>query len=119
MDFYSRFSELRAEKGLTAPDIAKELNFSKNSIYAWEKRRSQPNIETLIKLAQIFDVTVDYLIGNSDELGNVGTTEQFSSEERDLIKCYRAIGNAERLALLTTAQSFFSQAKARSSGKIG
>ena len=119
MDFYSRFEELRAEKGFSAPELAKKLNFSKNLIYAWEKKRAQPNIETLIKISQIFDVSVDYLVGNSDELGNVGTTEQFSPEELELVKCYRGIGNAERLALLTTAKSFYSQAKARAGGKIG
>ena len=119
MEFKEVFKELRKEKGLTAQYLAKQLKFSKNLVYEWEKGRSQPNVETLIEISHIFDVTVDYLVGNSDELGNVGTTEQFSPEELELVKCYRGIGNAERLALLTTAKSFYSQAKARAGGKIG
>ena len=119
MEFKELLKELRVENKMTARQLGDILNYSNSMIYEWEKGRSQPNIETLIELSKIFDISVDYLVGNSDELGNVGTTEQFSPEERELIKCYRAIGNAERLALLTTAQSFFSQAKARSSGKIG
>ncbi|MBQ3115464.1 MAG: helix-turn-helix transcriptional regulator [Clostridia bacterium] len=111
MDFYDRFSELRAESGLTAPEIATRLNFSKNLIYAWEHKRAQPNIETLVKLARIFNVTVDYLIGNTDELGNVAPGEDLSEEEKKLVLCYRGIGKAERLALMTTAQSFYNQAR--------
>lgn len=114
-----KIRDLREEKGLTQKELAEIVGSNNKSIWAYENGIAEPSIDLLIRLAHALDVTVDYLIGNADELGNVGTTEQFSSEERDLIKCYRAIGNAERLALLTTAQSFFSQAKARSSGKIG
>lgn len=110
---------IREENNISQKELAKKLEVSASNIYNYETGRTEPSIDFLIRLARALDVTVDYLVGNSDDLGNVGTTEQFTDEERDLIKCYRAIGNAERLALLTTAQSFFSQAKARAGGKIG
>lgn len=114
-----KIRDLREEKNLTQKELAEKVGSNNKSIWAYEKGIAEPSIDFLIRLARALDVTVDYLVGNSDELGNVGTTEQFTDEERDLIKCYRAIGNAERLALLTTARSFFNQAKARAGGKIG
>ena len=119
MGFKETLRSLRIENKMTARQLGEKLKYSNSMIYEWEKGRSQPNVETLIEISHIFDVTVDYLVGNSDELGNVGTTEQFSPEELELVKCYRGIGNAERLALLTTARSFYNQAKARAGGKIG
>ena len=105
---------LRKECNLSQKELAQKLGVSQSNIYNYEMGRTEPSIEILCKLANVLDVTVDYLVGNSDELGNVGTTEQFTEEEIDLVRCYRAIGKAERLALITTAKSFYSQIKEKS-----
>lgn len=80
MDFCAVFKELRRENGYTAIEIAKNVGYSKNIVYEWERGRSQPNIETLIKLARLFDVTVDYLTGNTDELGAITNNVNYGSE---------------------------------------
>lgn len=112
MDFTARFKELRAEYGLSAIKLSKELEFSKNIVYAWEKGRAEPNFETLKKLADIFDVSVDYLIGRTDDFGNTmqsTNAETLSSDEQRLLRCYRALGDVERRAILTTAESLNNQ----------
>ena len=40
---------------------------SKNSICEYEKGRSEPNIDTLVKLSEIFDCSIDYLVGKTDD----------------------------------------------------
>ena len=64
--FKERLKELRTEKGLTQKQIAKELNVSEDSVYNWEKGRSEPSINDLINLAILLDVTIDFLVGKSE-----------------------------------------------------
>lgn len=57
---------LREEAGLSQQKLADMLSISQQAIFKYEKTANEPDIFTLIKLAEIFDVTVDYLIGNSE-----------------------------------------------------
>ena len=61
--FKERLKELRIEKGFTQKQISQVLNISEDSIYNWEKGRSEPSITDLINLAILLDVTIDYLVG--------------------------------------------------------
>lgn len=57
---------LREERGLSQQKLAEMLNTTQQSIFKYERTKSEPDIATLIQLADIFEVSVDYLIGNSD-----------------------------------------------------
>lgn len=57
---------LREEFGLSQQKLADMLNISQQAIFKYEKTSNEPDITTLIKLSEIFNVSVDYLIGNSD-----------------------------------------------------
>lgn len=65
--FGLRLRALRNEKKLTQDELGKLLNVSGKTIGTWERDSRQPNIEAINKLASIFDVTTDYLLGNSNE----------------------------------------------------
>lgn len=68
-DFEERLKELRKEKGLTQNELAAMLSTTDDSIYSWEKGRSQPSIEMLKRICNCFSVSADYLIGLEDESG--------------------------------------------------
>lgn len=65
--FSERLKTLRIEKSLTQNQLAQELGLSNKTISVYEKGASSPTLDTLEKIAAYFDVTVDYLIGYSDE----------------------------------------------------
>ncbi|MYU74051.1 helix-turn-helix domain-containing protein [Ligilactobacillus salivarius] len=65
--FGLRLRALRNEKKLTQDELGKLLNVSGKTIGTWERDSRQPNIEAINKLASIFYVTTDYLLGNSNE----------------------------------------------------
>ena len=70
MDIFSlRLKELRKEKGFTQKQLAAVLKTTDDSIFSWEKGRSQPSIETIRILCHVLDVTADYLLGLEDETG--------------------------------------------------
>lgn len=61
-----RIAELRHEKHITQTALAMKLNITQNMISFYESGKYQPSIDTLIELAKVFDVSVDYLIDNTD-----------------------------------------------------
>lgn len=62
----NRLRELRKEKGLTQNELAKLLNVSDRSVGFYETGDRDPDTETLKKLANLFDVTIDYLLCRSN-----------------------------------------------------
>ncbi|MDD4154739.1 MAG: helix-turn-helix transcriptional regulator [Bacilli bacterium] len=63
--FAQRLKELRTESKLSQAKLAERLKMSQSGLSNWETGDNQPDTGSLIKLADIFEVTVDYLIGRS------------------------------------------------------
>ena len=61
-----RLKELRKAKNLSQLKLAMDLNMNQNSISRYETGERQADYETLIKLAEYFGVSVDYLLGKDD-----------------------------------------------------
>ncbi|MBQ8309165.1 MAG: helix-turn-helix transcriptional regulator [Clostridia bacterium] len=63
MKFCERLKMIRQESNMTQKDVYTQLNISQNGYASYEQGRTEPNINTLIKLCKIFDVSSDYLLG--------------------------------------------------------
>lgn len=59
--------EIRLKKGLTQVDVAEKLNLSVQAYSHYEIGRREPDFDTLKKLADLFNVSIDYLLGRSIE----------------------------------------------------
>ena len=67
-EFKDRLKQLRKERGLTQKELAEIFKTTGVAIGRYEKGLREPNnLDTLIGLAQFFDVSTDYLLGLSDE----------------------------------------------------
>ena len=62
----NRLKELRIEKGLLQSDIAKIINKSERTVGFYETGERDMGTETLAKLSDFFNVSIDYLLGKSD-----------------------------------------------------
>ncbi len=61
-----RLYEIRTSLGWSQVELAKKLNISKQTVSNWENENIQPSIEMLVRLAKVFNVTTDYLLGLDD-----------------------------------------------------
>lgn len=61
-----RLKELRKQKGISQLRLATELNTTQNTISRYETGEREPGIDELIKLADYFNVSVDYLLGRTE-----------------------------------------------------
>ncbi len=66
MTLGERITSLRKEKGLNQIEFAAKLNIDKSTIAKYETDKILPSVPMLIKLAQFFGVTTDYLLGLED-----------------------------------------------------
>lgn len=61
-----RLRSLRKQKGMTQKELAALLGVTDAAIGMWENEKRDPDYETLVRLAQIFNTSVDYLLGHTD-----------------------------------------------------
>ncbi len=77
MTLGEKIYELRTQHNLSQGDLANELNVSRQSISKWENGNSTPDLEKIVKLAEIFNVSLDELIKNEEkDIPVVNTSEQ-------------------------------------------
>lgn len=65
--FPIRLKEAREENKLSQYKVAEILKIKQPTIASWESGRTEPDIETIGKLAKIYCHTIDYFFGNSDD----------------------------------------------------
>ena len=64
--FCKRLKDLRTENEYTQKALAEKLNTTNSAVCDWEKGRTQPDLQMLTRIANLFTVSVDYLLGLSD-----------------------------------------------------
>ena len=64
--FDKRLKDLRLEKGYTQKQLATLIGYDQSMIARWEKGSSEPTASAIKKLALLFSVTADYLLGLED-----------------------------------------------------
>lgn len=80
--FGDRLKELREEKELTQDELGRMLGVSRQSISSYESQDIEPSINNLVKLADIFNVSLDYLLCRTKEKHNLNLKD---IEDRDFI----------------------------------
>lgn len=65
VSFASRLKELRKEKGLTQPELGKSLGVARSTVAVWESGSRLPEMTTLQKICELFDISMPYLLGTT------------------------------------------------------
>lgn len=61
-----RLKELRKGRNITQLKMAMDLNMSQNTISRYENGEREPGLEELVRIADYFDVSIDYLLGRTE-----------------------------------------------------
>lgn len=85
--FAERLKQLRKEKkGLTQEMVAKQIGIAKTTYSAYEQGKRQPDYDTLNHLAEYFNASVDYLLGNTSSRNGSAPNWATSEDRKDLKK---------------------------------
>lgn len=66
MTFSERMRELRLARGMSQDAVGKIIGVKRYSVYSYEKGLNYPEVRGLIALADYFGVSIDYLVGRTD-----------------------------------------------------
>lgn len=104
----NRIRELRAEKNITQLRLSMEVEVSQETVSAYENGKHLPSLKSLIKMADLFHVSTDYLIGRSD-IRNVSQDEALPNEDIALLDCFHDLDTVGKARLVAYAQGLSDQ----------
>jgi len=64
--FGNRLKQLRCQKNILQKDLAEKLSVSKSTVGMWETDSREPDLKMLVKIADYFNVSLDYLLGRTE-----------------------------------------------------
>ena len=119
MEFSERLKDLRKQAGLTQVSVAEKLGISQPAYASWERGVKKPTQDNLVKIAQILNVSVDYLVGiskeKSDELDNIELL--FRMNSKGLTKEEKEIFKKELIEFMEERKKIFNNSQNKASKK--
>ncbi len=95
--------ELRNENNLSQTQLAETIGTSQRNIVRWENDETEPTTFFIVKLAKVFGVSADYLLGLEDDTGSKTYEPQnygITPDERKVLKAYRELSPSNKELVL-------------------
>ena len=105
--------KLREEKGVTQKQLADVISVSQQSINKYENHNIEPDIDTLIKMADYFETSVDYIVGHSKIRRKIEIVNSYdlNAEEAKLVEDYRKLSNKQRFSIALILENYMDMQK--------
>ncbi len=81
-EFKDRLKELREERGLSMKALGKEIGVSDAAVCKWENGIAEPKVTYILRLADFFDCSTDFILGRNDDYSATVTTEDKTKNEK-------------------------------------
>lgn len=113
---------LRTKKGLTSEELCSKIGIKGGSYRNYERNDRKPDYDTLVKLADFYGVTTDYLLGRptaqppTDALEQLFTEKSFSALEEELLRKYMELPHEARQAVVRFINDATAKALQRKNG---
>ena len=104
-----KLKELRIFSALTQKDVADRLSTTQTTIGKYERGELEPSLNTLCQLADLFNCSVDYLMGRADDFGNITIENKMpaakiAADEEKLLSVYRQLNTKNKMHVSAYAQ---------------
>lgn len=104
----NRIKELREEKKLTQQELADKLDTTKKNVYRWENEITEISSNSLIRLADFFEVSIDYLVYRENDMGIVEVNNKLTSNENKLLTMFRKLDHDGQIKLYRLVEAYVS-----------
>lgn len=103
---------LRQEKKLSQKELADRIGISQSTIAKLELGRNEATAETIRKLSAFFNVSADYLLGKTDDIGAVvSPIDSSDPREKELLSMFRQMNTAQQNRFLGIAEGMIEESK--------
>lgn len=110
-----RLKECREMRGLSQKEVAATLKVSAPSVSNWESEKTRPTHDNLEKLADLYGVSVDYLLGRDvpaeTQIEKPVPKDELSDDESELLRLFRQLNAEAQARLLDTADDMVRSGK--------
>lgn len=89
MEFKDILQKIRKDKKISQEDLAQQLGISRQAVAKWETGATFPDIDNLIRISEIFCVTIDYLVKSNAKCSNQSPISQNVNNNEILVFCWR------------------------------
>ena len=102
MSLDQKLKLLRSEHNMTQKYVAKRLNVARSTIAGYETKSRQPSHENLTALADLFGVSIDYLLNDTNTIETTtNNSSKLLKDELFLLKLYRSLSDRSKKELLS------------------
>ena len=102
----TRIKELRQLNNWTQKELAEKIQLDAHNIGDWEREKAEPSIYWLKQLCDVFECSIDYLIGRENEYGIIETKNNSLSEnENQLVNLFRKLNERDQNKVLGYIQA--------------
>lgn len=102
MNFGDILKKLRQDKKMTQEELAIKINSSRSNIANYENNNNMPSVEILDRLAKIFDVSTDYMLGKTNIKNN---KLDLTDEDIKFIKSIKKLDNTNKMIIENTMEA--------------
>ena len=98
----NRIKELRVSLNFSQKELAERLGCNQTAVGKYEREDLEPNLDTLKKLSILFDCSIDYLIGHSDDFGVIQANGQqpLTSLQQELLHYFDKMTDSQKNRLI-------------------
>ena len=106
-----RLKAMREEKGISQQKLAEKIQTNQQNIHRYENGFYEPDIATLKLLADFFETSIDYLVGNTEIRHKIEAVKPFdlNSDEELLIEKYRRLRSNARKSIMNMIDTLLEQ----------
>ena len=108
VEFGKRIRELRQACGLTQQAVADRLQIHRTTYTKYEVGGVTPDQQGLVRMAEIFGVSVDHLLGHQKDIANVEAPDMcLSTDERELVEMFRQLSATQQQEVVRRVRAAF------------
>ena len=104
VNYGKRIKELREERGLSLMALAKAIGVSDTAICKWENQLAEPKLSYIVRMADYFNCSADYLMGRTDDLGWITPPRLLTAEEKQIVETLHGLSPQMKDLALKTLQ---------------
>lgn len=102
--FVQRLNELLRETNTSRTELSKKTGIPLTTMWGWSEKGTQPSADKVIKIADFFEVSTDYLLGRSNDVGIIETNANLTPDQNELLNLYNRMSFQNKNRLLGFAQ---------------
>lgn len=103
--FLEIFSQLKRERDINDRQFAIASNIPYSTVRGWTYQKKLPDIEGLVKIADYFEVSTDYLLGRSNDVGVIETNANLTAFQKMLLAVVAKLPRDDQFQVLGFAQA--------------